>query len=135
LNSTYYISHQFTRQMHLVSWNYIWYERILFSFQNKCVIYRTYLLITLRSKLFSFWCIFFNLIFTYVQVQFCFVFKHSLSLFVFHGASNTRRQCYPDPDCIRNLDWAFIVMIDSITCSFCLCHYVQNSLSYSGEET
>ncbi len=28
-----------------------------------------------------------------------------------------------------------IVMIDSITYSLCLCHYVQNGLSYSGEET
>ena len=28
-----------------------------------------------------------------------------------------------------------IVKIDSITGSFCLCYYVQNGLSYSGEET
>ncbi len=28
-----------------------------------------------------------------------------------------------------------IVMIDSITNSVCLCYYVQNGLSYSGEET
>jgi len=28
-----------------------------------------------------------------------------------------------------------IVKIDSITLSFCLCHYVQNGLSYSGKET
>ncbi len=29
----------------------------------------------------------------------------------------------------------FIVKIDSRTWSFCLCHYVQNGLSYSGKET
>jgi len=28
-----------------------------------------------------------------------------------------------------------IVMIDSITNSYCLCYYVRNGLSYSGEET
>ncbi len=31
--------------------------------------------------------------------------------------------------------YTLIVMIDSITYSLCLCHYVQNGLSYSGEET
>jgi len=37
----------------------------------------------------------------------------------------------------KNRVWIhhIIVMIDSITCSFCLRHYVQNGLSYLGKET
>jgi len=33
------------------------------------------------------------------------------------------------------LTYSCIVKIDSITQSFCLCQYVQNGLSYPGEET
>ena len=35
----------------------------------------------------------------------------------------------------KKLNEQCIVMIDSLTNSFCLCYYVQNGLSYSGEET